>query len=56
MSALKLWRINEYKYPMHLFIFKMEISAISEAAAGAVEIFVGGSSFCVEIVCGAAGI
>ena len=39
MSALKLWRINLYKYPTQLFIFYMEISAISEAAAGAVEIF-----------------
>ena len=41
---------------MQLFIFYMEISAISEAAAGAVEIFFGGSLFCVEIFCGAAEI
>ena len=37
---------------MQFFIFEMEISAISEAAAGAVEIFFGSSSFCVEIFCG----
>ena len=41
---------------MQLFIFHMEISAIFEAAAGAVEFFFWNSLFYVEIFCGAAEI